>query len=156
LNAGFDAERLAHLFGDWLLESIYPYAGAVEALSCLSRCYSLLIVSEGYSDIQGSIARKLGINNFDLFATFQAGTRKLDGSAYGFLIASRGLVAESTIMIGDNWLKDIVAPAKCGINTIWIRHGKDIPDETPVGFIGQADELAAVPPLLGIRKQAPR
>jgi FMN phosphatase YigB (HAD superfamily) len=156
LNVRFDAERLASSFGDWLLEAVSPYAGAIEALFRLSRCYSVMIVSEGYSDIQGSIARKLGIGSFDLFATFQCSTRKLDGSAYAFLISSRGLATESTVMIGDNWLKDVIAPAKYGIRTICITHGKDIPDETPAGFIGQANELAGALPLLGIREQHPQ
>lgn len=154
LKANFDAEHLSRLFGDWLLGAVHPYPGALDALSTLSRFYRLLIVSEGYSDIQSSIMQKLGIGDLDLFASFQSGTRKLDGSTYAYLLSSLGLKPASTVMIGDNWQNDVIAPAQHLIHTVWIAHGRNIPDNAPFRFVGYADELSTVPTLLAVRQQA--
>lgn len=148
LNVRFDVPQAAALIGEWLLEEVRPYRGALEALSVLYRHHRLLIVSEGYSDIQGAIAAKLGIATYELFATFAARTRKIDGSAYQFLIADRGVEPGQTVMIGDNWPKDVVAPSRFGISTVWISHARPTPDSPPAGFRGAVAGLAAAPALL--------
>lgn len=154
LNIKFPIAAAAHYFGEQIAEFTSPYPGAVETVRILQKYYPVRILTEGYSDIQVAAAKKLGLNQCELFSTFQYKTRKGDGSAYKAIIQTHKLGVSYTVMIGDNWQNDIVAAAAFGIATIWVSHGKAVQGPIPERFLGTSATLAGVPNVLGLRIQS--
>ena len=150
LNRPLPVEELAATLENALLEAVSPFPGALAALEDLARNYRVIIMTEGYPDIQNAVAAKLGLDlkRFPLFASFGHGHRKADGSAYEAVIAHFALDPQRSAMIGDNWDWDVLAAARHGLAQIWISHGRAPASGAPPRFLGEAMEFRLAKPLL--------
>ncbi len=150
LDVKFSIDSVARYFGEQIILSISPFHGAVGAIKLMRLHCPLIILTDGYADIQTAAAAKLGLGDLELFATFQHATRKSDGSAYEAIIRMRNLHLSHVVMIGDNWGNDVIAPSRLGIAQIWIAHKRKMPAVAPDRFLGSIDALTAAPTLLGL------
>jgi putative hydrolase of the HAD superfamily len=150
LNKPLPVDRLVVTLETSLIESVSPFPGALAALEELAQNYRIIIMTEGYPDIQNAVATKLGLGlrRWPLFASFGHGKRKADGSAYEAIIAHYALNPHESAMIGDNWDWDVLAAARHGLAQIWISHGRARAGEAPQHFLGEAAEFRLAKPLL--------
>lgn len=143
-------DDLVSILNGALIDAVTPYPGAVNTLKDLTARYRVVIMTEGYADIQMPVARKLGLTDerWDLFVTYSRGCRKHDGSAYAAVLRDCALSAMETAMIGDNWDWDIMAAADKGVAQIWISHDRPMPAPPPARFLGAVPDFCSIIPLL--------
>ena len=154
LGIEFDIDEMAQFLEDQLLDHSQLYPGAGAALSYLARYYPIVIMTEGYDDIQRRVLRKLSLERFVLFATFQYSVRKSDGSAYKTVTEQLNVDCTKTVMVGDHWRNDILAAAAWQLATIWISHRRPLPGNPPRRFMGSAPSLLDTLPLFGLSANA--
>jgi len=149
LGVQLSGEDLAGALAKALLGAVRPARDAVQTLKALAGRCRVVILTEGYPDVQADIAAKLGLTaaGFELFVTYAHGVRKRDGTAYQAALEKYGSNAGDVAMIGDNWDWDIIAASQIGLHQIWISHGKALPPPPPL-FLGVAAEIRFVPALL--------
>lgn len=150
LQKNLPIDHLVGVLESALIEAVAPFPGALAALENIAENYRIVIMTEGYGDIQRAIAAKIGINTrrWPLFASYDSGHRKLDGSAYIAAIERHQLQPQTTAMVGDNWDWDVMASSACGLSQIWISHGQDLRGPPPPRFLGAAREFRNAKPLL--------
>lgn len=155
LQKDLPVDRLAGLLEGALIEAVTPFPGAVAALEEIAQHYRVIVMTEGYGDIQRAIAARIGIDTqkWPLFASFDHGGRKIDGSAYAAAMAQFRFQPETTAMIGDNWDWDVVAAAAKGLSQIWISHDRGMPAAPPPRFLGAAGAFRGAKPLLDSASQ---
>lgn len=146
LGANFDTMEAASYLGDRLLYHARPFEGAVDAVRSLQLKFNIIIMTEGYSDVQRAIASKMNLGQLPLMASYDTQTRKSDGSAYRELLRRKHLSASEVVMIGDNWRNDIIGAEVCGIRSIWISRDRAMPSAPIAGLlIGYVSNIVAVP-----------
>ena len=150
-----DPSMLADRFERAMLERTVPFPNALEALRTVRARWPLLIVSDGWRDIQMPIMKALGLDPavWPLLSTFSEGTSKADGSAYQRAVEMLETAADQIIVAGDNWDLDVVAPSRLGLRTLWISKGRPQPRPAPTAFAGSIETIAALPALLDGRAQ---
>jgi putative hydrolase of the HAD superfamily len=154
LHINLDLDRARKTLSASLVESVTPYHGAVQAIGILARRYRVIIITDGYLDVQKSIIAKIGIEPLvsDIFATYSRKLKKEDGSAYKAALREHQLSEREVIMIGDDWQVDILAAASVGLRQVWISHGRSSPNSLPPRFLGLVSEFSAVPGILRLSK----
>jgi putative hydrolase of the HAD superfamily len=139
-----------------LLDRIRPFAGALEAYRMLEAKTRTMVLTEGYADVQGAIAGRLGLsfNRNDFIATKAHNVRKADGGAFRLASEFVGVPADEIVMVGDNWRWDIMGAAKAGFWQIWV--GSDDRDhcDPPGGYLGKVSAFSDVPAFLAARWSA--
>lgn len=142
--------HLVDVLENALIEAVAPFPGALAALEEIAKSYRIIIMTEGYGDIQRGIAAKIGIDTqrWPLFASYDLGHRKMGGSAYAAAIEQFRLRPETAAMIGDNWDWDVVAAAHHGLAQIWISHDRAMPGAPPPRFLGAVSAFRHTRPLL--------
>lgn len=140
---GLDPEALVDLLEGRLLQEVRLFPGALAALVALRGQAPLLVVTEGWADVQHAIMRALGLSPEDwgTFPTLSRGVTKADGSAYALALQQLQAPAEGSIMVGDNWHWDVLAPARLGIRQVWISHRRTAPTPPPQQFLGAVPEI---------------
>jgi FMN phosphatase YigB (HAD superfamily) len=151
LRVCLPVDDLVTTFGQALVDAVSPFPGAIRALEEISARYRVIIMTEGYFDIQQAIAMKLGLGQaqWPIFVTYAHGVRKRDGTAYAKALKEYGLHAAGTVMVGDNWDWDIASASAQGLAQVWVSNGRAMPAPAPPRFLGSAPDFRAVPPLLG-------
>jgi putative hydrolase of the HAD superfamily len=140
LDARFERERAA----------TNPFiAGADEALTTLGQRFRLGIVTNGIPDVQRTKLDNAGLSDrFDLIVVSgELGCGKPDPRIYAVALEGIGATAEETIMVGDNFRKDVTGAQDLGIRGVWIAAGRPSPDPSVTPFL-TIDTLAELPELL--------
>jgi FMN phosphatase YigB (HAD superfamily) len=142
-------EQLADFIEAELLNRVRPFAGALEAYHMLKCEARTVVLTEGYADVQGAIAERLGLclNGNDFIATKAHNVRKADGGAFRLASELMGVAAEEIVMVGDNWRWDIVGAASAGLWQIWVDPA-GAPGEPPDGYLGKVSTFGEVPDFL--------
>ncbi len=143
----FEPEPFVAALESALLDAVRPFGGALEAFGELAKKAPAIVVTEGYGDIQGAIARRLGIpaDSGNFLAAYAHGVRKFNGTAYRLALKWLRLEAENVVMIGDNWAWDIVAASEAGIWPLWVRGSNPPPARQPVRYLGSVAFFGDVP-----------
>jgi FMN phosphatase YigB (HAD superfamily) len=144
------AEHFAVILEDTLLNAIVPFEGAIETYNELRTRSRVVIVTEGYGDMQTAIVQRLGLptGTDDLLVTRSHGVRKRDSSAFHLATKLLELPAHKLVMVGDNWDWDIVASAEAGLRQVWIAKADRPGVEPPLGYLGRTKNICEVPDLI--------
>jgi putative hydrolase of the HAD superfamily len=124
-------------------------AGADEALAELGSRFRLGIVTNGIPDVQ-----RTKLVNADLTDRFgviivsgELGIGKPDPRIYQAALDGIGATAAETIMVGDNFRRDVTGAQETGIRGVWISIGRPSPDPSVEPFL-VVETLADLPGLL--------
>jgi putative hydrolase of the HAD superfamily len=130
------ALRIADRFTAYREEEMFVFPGAHEAIDRLKALgVRLALVTNGAADTQ-----RAKIERFELARRFdhiqiegEHGFGKPEERAYLHAMASLGVGAGDTWMIGDNLEWEVEAPQRLGIYAIWMDvHGEGLPDGSTV------------------------
>ena len=149
-----DAAEMVDTFERALHGAITWYPGARASLDAIRRQVPVVIVTEGWADIQQPILERLGLHpgGPSVLSTWTEHVTKADGSAYALALQWLGAPPEQVVMIGDNWELDVVAPSRLAIGGVWLSRRRPVPPEVPPHFRGTVEAVSAVPALLAMHK----
>lgn len=99
-----------------------PLPGAVEAVRELSRKYRLIVVSNGFSEVQYTKIDRSGLRECfeDIVLSEEVGIQKPNPGIYHLALRRNGLSADEVLMIGDSHFSDISGAAAAGIDQLWL------------------------------------
>jgi putative hydrolase of the HAD superfamily len=124
------AHRIADDYRQRRFEVMAPYSGAVDVLETLrARGMRMALITNG-----NAISQRRSVERFGLAPYFDCvviegefGVGKPDERVFLHALASCGVEAARTWMVGDSLEADIVKPLELGMHTVWI-------DEQGVGL----------------------
>ncbi|HEY5250027.1 MAG TPA: HAD family hydrolase [Acidimicrobiales bacterium] len=107
------------------------------------------LLTNGPPDIQRLKFEGTGLADcFDaVVVSGEVGVGKPDPAVFALVLERLGTTAENTVMVGDNWERDVVGALQVGMTAVWIAGGRPRPAEvagvTVVDHVGQltADDL---------------
>jgi putative hydrolase of the HAD superfamily len=145
-----DAGRWADILSQALLDRVAPFPGVVETLRELQGERRVVILTEGYEDMQSAIAARLGLplGPGQMLVTRSCGVRKVDGSAYRLAVERLGVAPQDAVMIGDNWDWDILAASREGLWQLWVNATSADRGAPPQRYLGRVQRFPEVPDLL--------
>ena len=123
--------------------------GAAEALAVLRRRgIRTAVVTNGRSDAQLAKVDQMGIRTLlDAVITSEAvGASKPDARIFEVALNALDLNAARSVFVGDHPESDVVGPARVGLRTVWLDHGREWPIDfgLPDRRIGTLADLEAV------------
>jgi putative hydrolase of the HAD superfamily len=123
--------------------------GADEALTALAERFRLGIVTNGIPDVQRTKLDNSGLTErFDaIIVSGELGCGKPDPRIYAVALEAIGATADETIMVGDNFRRDVAGAQDAGIRGVWISAGMPSPDPSVTPFL-TIETLAELPELL--------
>lgn len=123
---------------------LYPDVPA--ALDRLAADYSLVLVTNGLSDLQREKVAAVGLERWfpHVLVSGEVGSWKPDPGIFHRALALAGVAAAEAVMIGDSLEKDIAGARSVGIPAVWMRRYAHL---TPVEGIEPHAEVAGLPEL---------
>lgn len=121
--------------------------GALEALNyAKSVGYIMHIVTNGFNEIQARKIASSGISHFfENVITFEtANAKKPDPGIFSFALKTANALKEECIMIGDNWIADIMGAKQFGLDTIYYNPAGLKFDQEPTYDIRRLEELMSI------------
>jgi YjjG family noncanonical pyrimidine nucleotidase len=94
--------------------------GAKEILDYLHPKYPMVIVTNGFDDVQGTKLSSSGITHYfkSVVTSARAGHKKPAREIFEFALTENGVAAHQAIMIGDNLQTDIAGAINANIDTV--------------------------------------
>lgn len=125
--------------------------GADEALTALAANYKLGMVTNGIPDVQRKKIDETGLAErfHALVISGELGEGKPNRGIYEHALQLMGSTAEQTIMVGDNYRRDVLGPQAMGIRGVWISMGRDKPEGDEPWLT--VESLSELPELLANR-----
>lgn len=104
--------------------------GAEEALAALAEKYRLGMVTNGIPDVQRKKIEETSLaDRFDaLVISGELGEGKPNRAIYEHALKLMNASAGETIMVGDNYRRDVLGPQAMGIRGVWISMGREQPE----------------------------
>ena len=132
------AEKLATTFIDERKKHPYLYEDTIEILNKLKGNYKLLLLTNGAPSLQNlklEITPEL-VPYFDhIFISGDFGVGKPDASIFHHVIETANINVETSVMVGDNLMTDILGSNRVGMRNVWInREGKVHNGEVPFTY----------------------
>jgi YjjG family noncanonical pyrimidine nucleotidase len=109
--------------------------GCKETLDYLQPKYTMVIVTNGFDEIQSAKLLASGIHHYfkDIVTSARAGYKKPAKEIFEFALKENNVEAYETIMIGDNLLTDIAGAKNASVDTVFYNPNK-IEHQTTVDF----------------------
>lgn len=126
--------------------------GAEEALAWLAERYTLGMVTNGIPDVQRTKIDATGIADrfTSILVSGEIAVGKPDPVIYREALEQTGSTADQTIMVGDNYRRDVVGAQAVGIRGVWISMGRELPEgEAPWLVVESLADLPAALEALG-------
>lgn len=146
---GIDELELSMYFEEHFLDKILNFNHLVESADIIleylkSKNYTLHIISNGFQEVT---ERKCILSRIDhYFQTITSadsvGVRKPNPEIFEYSLGLAKAAKEESILIGDDWIADIIGSQQCGINCIFF----DVLNENP-----QQENLKVIKHLLQIK-----
>jgi YjjG family noncanonical pyrimidine nucleotidase len=139
MEHGVDDYEMSLKFSDEYLEHSPKkknlMTGCKETLEYLHQKYPMVIVTNGFDEIQATKLSSSGIHHYfkDIVTSARAGYKKPAKEIFEFALNENNVEAHETIMIGDNLLTDIAGAKNAFIDTVFFNPNK-IEHETSVNF----------------------
>ena len=132
------AEQLAATFIEQRKKHPYLYEDTLEVLNKLKGHYKLLLLTNGAPSLQNlklEITSEL-VPYFDhIFISGDFGVGKPDASIFRHVIETANIDVDTSIMVGDNLMTDILGSNRVGMRNVWInREGKVPNGEVPFTY----------------------
>jgi putative hydrolase of the HAD superfamily len=113
-----ELDRLTDLFFAHRFAASRPYPQVASVLARLRRAYRL-----GFATNGNSHARRVGLGGefaFEVYAHEDGVPKKPAAGFFAAVVAAAGCDPRSIVHVGDTWEHDVVAPAACGLRTVWL------------------------------------
>lgn len=129
---GITDEKLSMTLSDeYVMQSPRKSAlmpNAIDSLEYLATRYPLIVITNGFDEIQGTKLASSGITHYfkSVVTSARAGHKKPAREIFDFALAENGFGSHEAVMIGDNLLTDIGGARNASIDTIYYN-----PDRTP-------------------------
>ena len=130
------------------------YPGIKDVLAELSQKYTLAVASYTQGSYTCKELERLGIAQYFSHFVFSSdiGYRKTDQEFYKICLQETSSEAGRCLMIGDNYLQDVVIPKKVGIRAILVRNPLTdkqnvIDDVRPDGIV-KLEDIATLPSIV--------
>jgi YjjG family noncanonical pyrimidine nucleotidase len=109
--------------------------GCQQTLEYLHRKYQMVIVTNGFDEIQSTKLKSSGIQHYfkDIVTSARAGHKKPAKEIFEFALNENQVEAPDVIMIGDNLLTDIAGAKNAAIDTVFFNPGRTS-HQTEVNF----------------------
>jgi putative hydrolase of the HAD superfamily len=153
---GMEDDALAGAMADLYIECQrggHPLvAGAAELVDALRGQRRIGLLTNGPTDIQRHKFEATGLaDSFDaVVISGQVGKGKPDPAVFTYALDQLGTTADSTVMVGDNWRRDVIGARGVGMAAVWLAGGRDLPETltgvTVVDNLGQVAGLGALWP----------
>ncbi|WAC10710.1 YjjG family noncanonical pyrimidine nucleotidase [Dyadobacter pollutisoli] len=121
--------------------------GALNLLDYTSSAgYGMHIITNGFNEIQ---ARKIASSQighfFENIITFEtANAKKPDRRIFEFALETAKTTPEESLMIGDNWIADVMGAKQVGMDTVYYNPAGLKFDESPTYDIRRLEELMII------------
>lgn len=109
--------------------------GAREVLDYLAGRYQLVIVTNGFEEIQSTKVRSAGIEHYfsTIVTSARAGHKKPARAIFDFALAEHGHRPNDAIMVGDNLLTDMAGAIAADIDAVFYNPAR-LPHDAPVEY----------------------
>ena len=132
------AEQLAATFIEQRKNHPYLYEDTVDILNKLKGQYKLLLLTNGAPSLQNlklQITPELAPYFDHIFISGDFGVGKPDASIFRHVIETANIDVDTSIMVGDNLMTDILGSNRVGMRNVWInREGKVPNGEVPFTY----------------------
>lgn len=121
--------------------------GAIETLDYARETgYRMHIVTNGFTEIQARKIASSGISHyFENIVTFEnANAKKPDPGIFAYALDQANATHEECIMIGDNWIADIMGASEFGLDTVYYNPAGLKFDQSPTYDIRRLEELMLI------------
>ncbi|TLU98047.1 YjjG family noncanonical pyrimidine nucleotidase [Dyadobacter luticola] len=118
--------------------------GALDLLNYVTAAgYRLHIITNGFNEIQAKKIASSQIGHFfEHVVTFEtANAKKPDPAIFEFALDATKALKHESIMVGDNWVADIMGAKKVGLDTVYLNPAGLKFDESPTYDIRRLEEL---------------
>ena len=141
-----DVAHLAAQHYGYYQQQRRPVAGALALLQALKPGYKIGIVTNNRTAEQHDKLRHLGMAELvdALITSEEAGVLKPDPAIYHLALARLGATPAQAVMVGDNWLADVVGARAAGIRPVWLNRLGVARPQAAVA------ELTSLEPLAGV------
>ena len=146
-EAGLDDYKLSQHFSKEYLAAL-PYkkhliTQAKETLDYLFPKYPMVIVTNGFDELQTTKMKSAGIKDYfkHVVTSQRAGNRKPSREIFEFALSESGFKPAEAVMIGDNLLTDIVGARTAGLDTVYFNPANKTHDENVTFEISSLREL---------------
>ena len=121
-----------------------PYA--TEVVSYLSARYPLYIVTNGFQEVQQIKLKNCGLSGYfrEIICSEAAGATKPRKEIFDYALLCTGFSAEEVLMIGDDYMTDIVGAVNAGIDSVFFNPGKAPCNQDPASTY----EIQSLPELI--------
>jgi putative hydrolase of the HAD superfamily len=121
--------------------------GALDILEyTVLKGYDVHIITNGFNDIQAKKISSSGIAHFfkNVITFENASAKKPDPKIFAYALKMANALPEDSIMIGDNWIADVMGAKQFGIDTVYLNPAGLTFDETPTYDIRRLEELKLI------------
>lgn len=143
----------------WKFRQLYRsdlelYPGVKDVLHELSQKYTLSTASYTQGSYTHKELKKLGIAQYFSYFIFSSdiGYRKTDQEFYRICLQKTNNKPDECLMVGDNYLQDIVIPKKVGLKAVLIKNPSDdkqnVIDDVKPDSIVQLKNIATLPSII--------
>jgi HAD superfamily hydrolase (TIGR01549 family) len=141
-----DAERLADAYYVQYPRQRQPVPGALALLRALRPHYRIGIITNNRTAEQAAKLRFLGMTELvDALITSEAvGVPKPDPRIFHAALQQLGARPEETVLVGDNWLADVLGALAVGIRPLWLNRVGTLRPLPEVAEITSLEPLAEV------------
>ena len=140
-------EEIGEIYLQTLPHKKHLLEGAFELLEYVSgKGYQLHIITNGFNEIQAKKIASSGITHFfQNVVTFDnASAKKPDPKIFAYALEVAGALPDESIMIGDNWIADILGAKQFGLDTVYVNPAGLSFDELPTFDIRRLEELKLI------------
>lgn len=139
--------EIGELYLNTLPNKKHLLQGALETLNYLKQIgYQLHIVTNGFTEIQARKISSSGISHFfENVVTFEnANAKKPDPDIFAYALQQAAASKDECIMIGDNWVADIMGASQFGLDTVYYNPSGLKFDQNPTYDIRMLAELKTI------------
>lgn len=140
------AEQLSEDFLNMTTANFSLLPGAEQAIKKLAQKYTLVILSNGFIEVQYQKIERSGLAPYfqHVVLSEEVGYQKPNPLIYQAALDKCGLQASEVLMIGDSWYSDIQGAIQAGIDQMWIKRGETTEEDlSAVTYIVRNLEEAA-------------
>ena len=122
------ATEMAKQYLDTLAEQTLIFPNTLEVLQELSNSYSLVIITNGFKEVQEKKMKKSGLSTFftHIITSEDAGALKPRPEIFELALKTADATPESSLMIGDDHKADILGAKRSRIDQVWFQPNKEI------------------------------
>lgn len=99
-----------------------PMPGAIEVVPELAKQYQLIILSNGFGEVQYEKIDRSGLREHfeDIVLSEEVMAKKPSKEIFEIALKRNGLEVKDCLMVGDSWFSDISGAKAIGMDQVWV------------------------------------